>query len=62
MIFLNEQNFANGFWAHLMIICCDQHFSLMKHGIINAVKYRERILTPFFNELYDDELIFGYLQ
>ncbi|RZC32177.1 hypothetical protein BDFB_010498 [Asbolus verrucosus] len=34
MIFLNEQNFVNGFWAHLMTICCKQHFSLMKHGFI----------------------------
>ncbi|RZC42259.1 DDE 3 domain containing protein [Asbolus verrucosus] len=31
-------------------------------GNINDVRYREEILTPFLNELHNDELIFGYFQ
>ncbi|RZC32178.1 hypothetical protein BDFB_010499 [Asbolus verrucosus] len=29
-------------------------------GNINAVRYREELLTPFLNKFHDDELIFGY--
>ncbi|RZC05004.1 hypothetical protein BDFB_014612, partial [Asbolus verrucosus] len=31
-------------------------------GNINAVRYGEEILTLFFNEFHDDELIFEYFQ
>jgi hypothetical protein len=30
-------------------------------GNINGERYRAEILTPFLNELHDDELIYGYL-
>ena len=29
---------------------------------INAAKYRDEILTPFLNQLDDDELVYGYFQ
>lgn len=32
------------------------------NGSINAERYREEILQPFFNELHDDELREGYFQ
>jgi hypothetical protein len=31
-------------------------------GNINGERYRAEILTPFLNELHDDELIYGYFQ
>jgi hypothetical protein len=31
-------------------------------GNINGERYRAEILTPFLNELHDDELIYGYLK
>jgi hypothetical protein len=31
-------------------------------GNINGEGYRAEILTPFLNELHDDELIYGYFQ
>jgi hypothetical protein len=31
-------------------------------GNINAARYRNEILTPFLNQLHDDELVYGYFQ
>jgi hypothetical protein len=31
-------------------------------GNVNGERYRAEILTPFLNELHDDELIYGYFQ
>jgi hypothetical protein len=32
------------------------------HLNINAARYRNEILTPFLNQLHDDELVYGYFQ